>query len=115
MVDVVVDGQWVAWANGVLERCAAVSQGEADLAQIRRQNREIAELELRLAAVTAERNALLAACEAGVRYDAAIASCANDPDKMASYCTAQGEDLDALYFDWLNRARAAIAAVKAAQ
>ena len=52
---------------------------------------------------------LRTACEAGIRYDEAIQSCVNDPEKMASYCTAHGEELDAVYFDWLNKARAAIA------
>lgn len=31
------------------------------------------------------------------RYDAAIQACANDPEKMASFCTAQGDNLDDLY------------------
>src|SRR5690242_16425780 len=30
---------------------------------------------------------LLAAARAAIAYDAAIASCANDPEKMASFCT----------------------------
>lgn len=43
--------------------------------------------------------------EAVLRYDAAIASCGNDPEKMASFCTAEGEDLDKLYFDMVNAAK----------
>ena len=31
-------------------------------------------------------------------------SCANDPDRMSSYCSAQGDDLDALYFRMVNAA-----------
>lgn len=30
-------------------------------------------------------------------YDTAIRECANKPHKMVSFCTAQGETLDALY------------------
>ncbi len=30
-------------------------------------------------------------------YDAAIQACANDPERMASFCTANGDDLDMLY------------------
>lgn len=56
--------------------------------------------------------ALLDACEAAVCYDKAIRSCANDPDKMASYCTAAGEELDDLYADWVAAAHAAIAKAK---
>lgn len=43
--------------------------------------------------------------DAVLAYDAAIYSCANDPDKMASFCTAQGDDLDALYLSMVNKAR----------
>lgn len=50
----------------------------------------------------------LEACRAAVKYDNAIYSCADDPDKMSSYCTAQGRDLDALYFDLLSKARLAL-------
>ena len=35
-------------------------------------------------------------------YDAAIRSCANDPEKMSSFCSAQGDDLDALYAKMLS-------------
>lgn len=34
-----------------------------------------------------------------IDYDKVITSCANDPEKMSSFCTAQGEDLDDLYFN----------------
>lgn len=52
---------------------------------------------------------LLAAAHAAIAYDAAIAACGDDPDKMASHCTAEGQDLDALYLAWISAARAAIA------
>lgn len=54
-------------------------------------------------------SALVAAAKAALAYDTAIASCANDPEKMASFCTAQGDDLDSLYADWIDKARAALA------
>ena len=63
----------------------------------------------RLKAINAE---LLAAAQAGIAYDKAIAECANDPDKMATYHTAQGDDLDALYDDWITKTRAALAKAK---
>jgi hypothetical protein len=44
--------------------------------------------------------------EAVLRYDAAIESCGNDPEKMASFCTAEGDHLDKLYFEMVNAARA---------
>lgn len=52
---------------------------------------------------------LLAAARAAVEYDAAINQCANDPSVMSSFCTAQGDTLDTLYFAWLVAARDAIA------
>jgi hypothetical protein len=52
---------------------------------------------------------LLLAARAAVAYDAAIQSAANDPNKMSSLCTAEGEDLDALYARWISLSRAAIA------
>ena len=55
---------------------------------------------------------LLEAAKAAVAYDEAIRGCANDPDKMSSYCTAGGDDLDTLYFRWLTLARAGIAKVE---
>lgn len=39
-------------------------------------------------------------------YDAAIRNCANDPARMTSDCTAEGDDLDALYMKWLALAQA---------
>lgn len=39
-------------------------------------------------------------------YDAAIRACGNDPEKMSSFCSAQGEDLDTLYFAMVNAANA---------
>jgi hypothetical protein len=52
---------------------------------------------------------LLEAAEAALLYDEALRSCRNDPREMASFCTAQGDDLDALYDDWIKKSRAAIA------
>jgi len=56
---------------------------------------------------------LYAAAVAAIAYDAAIHSCANDPDKMTEFGTAQGDDLDLLYADWIDKARAALAKVSA--
>jgi hypothetical protein len=50
----------------------------------------------------------LEAAKAAVAYDAAIQSAANDPEKMSSLCTAEGEDLDALYARWISLSRAAL-------
>lgn len=51
---------------------------------------------------------LYEAALAGQAYDRAIRKCANDPDKMASFCTAQGRDLDGLYMDWMAKIQAAM-------
>ena len=59
-----------------------------------------------------QRDELLAACEAAIAYDSAIHACANDPNKMASYCSAQGDTLDALYDAWITKSLNAIAKVK---
>ena len=48
------------------------------------------------------------ALEAATRYDDAIRSCANNPYKMASFCTAEGEELDTLYDDWVQKSRQAL-------
>lgn len=37
-------------------------------------------------------------------YAHALEQCANDPDTMASYCTAQGDTLDSLFADMLRLA-----------
>lgn len=55
---------------------------------------------------------LIKSAEAAIAYDRAIQGCANDPDKMSSYCTAQGDDLDTLYFNWIQAARSALIAAK---
>ncbi len=39
-----------------------------------------------------------------LRYHTAIQSCAGDPQKMVSYCTSQGESLDALYWSMVKAA-----------
>lgn len=52
---------------------------------------------------------LLDAAAAAIAYDRAIQQCANDPAAMSSFCTAQGDVLDALYFAWISKAQAAVA------
>lgn len=59
-------------------------------------------------ALLAERDALREAAEAAIAYDAAIEQSANDPAAMSSFCTATGDNLDALYEDWITKARAAL-------
>jgi len=54
-------------------------------------------------------DSLVAAAQAALAYDRAISSCANEPGKMASFCTAQGDDLDTLYFNWVNASKQALA------
>jgi hypothetical protein len=51
---------------------------------------------------------LLEAAKAALMYDKAIRSCAYEPEKMASFCTAEGDNLDALYDAWISKASAAI-------
>lgn len=46
-----------------------------------------------------------AVCKLAILYDDAIRACANDPKKMSSFCTAQGDNLDAIYLDWITKAR----------
>lgn len=58
---------------------------------------------------------MLEACLAAVVYDDAIRSCANDPEKMTEFGTAEGDDLDALYLDWMTKSRAAIASARVSQ
>ena len=61
---------------------------------------------------TPEREAapeLYRACIAGKKYDEAIRQCSNDPEKMASFCTSQGDTLDTLYMDWMTKIRHALA------
>jgi hypothetical protein len=55
------------------------------------------------------REALLELTNATLAYDTAIFACSNDPDKMSSFCSAQGDDLDTLYADWMAAARKASA------
>lgn len=52
--------------------------------------------------------ALEGVCKAAIKYDDAIRQCANDPDTMASHCTATGDTLDTLYDDWITKSRAAL-------
>lgn len=52
--------------------------------------------------------ALCEAAQAAIAYDDAIQSCADDPVKMSSFCTAKGDTLDALYGNWISAARAAL-------
>lgn len=44
--------------------------------------------------------AAIAACRAAREYDSAIQQCGNDPERMASFCTAAGTNLDSLYARW---------------
>lgn len=55
---------------------------------------------------------LVTAAKAALAYDPAIQGCANDPDKMSSHCTADGDDLDTLYAAWISASRAALAKVR---
>lgn len=55
---------------------------------------------------------LVDACEAALKYDSLIEQCSNDPNKMSSACTAEGDDLDTLYEDWLNKSNLALATYK---
>jgi hypothetical protein len=59
-------------------------------------------------ALKAHRQLLRDACFAAIEYDKAIRACANDPEKMASFCTAQGQNLDDLYLAWIGATRNAI-------
>ncbi len=52
------------------------------------------------------------AMESAIIYDKAIRSCSNDPKKMASFCSAQGKDLDTLYNSWIYRSTRALAKLK---
>jgi hypothetical protein len=60
-------------------------------------------------------DALVAACEAALRYDAGICGRAarGEVDLIESGGgVAAGDDLDALYLDWVTKARAALARAK---
>lgn len=54
--------------------------------------------------VTAQETLLVLAREV-VAYDEAIQACANDPERMSSFCTAEGEDLDTLFLRAVTLAR----------
>lgn len=58
---------------------------------------------------------LLEACKAAVRYDESIAGRAarGQVNLLETGGVAEGQDLDALYNDWIGKARAAIAAARA--
>lgn len=70
-------------------------------------------LDLSLQAIVGLLAALKKSAETVIAYDLAIKSCADDPAKMATFCTAQGEDLDALYFAMTYAAREAEALASA--
>lgn len=53
------------------------------------------------------------AVRAAIAYDKAIKDCANSPQSMSSWCTAQGDSLDVLYADWVSKSRVALAVVAA--
>jgi hypothetical protein len=81
-----------------LSRRQFYDRAQQALEEIERLTTERDELRRQLAELTA----------AAIRYDAAIQSCANDPERMSSVCTAEGDDLDALYDDWIGKARVAM-------
>jgi len=54
---------------------------------------------------------LVAAARAAIAYDQALEACANDPRKMSSFCTVEGEHLDVLYERWRNLSMSAISIV----
>ena len=58
--------------------------------------------------------ALLEACEAALKYNASIAGKAirDEVEIKEGLALATGDDLDALYFDWMSKARTAIAKAK---
>lgn len=62
-------------------------------------------LENALAGVTAMRTAL----RAWKSYEAAIEMCGNEPQAMASFCTAQGDTLDSLWAAAVSATNAALA------
>jgi hypothetical protein len=70
------------------------------------------EINLQRARLIAAALELLTAAEAAIAYDEAIQSCDNSPEKMATFCTAQGDSLDRLYDRWICLSRAAIAKAK---
>lgn len=43
--------------------------------------------------------------DAVLAYHEAIESCANDPERMSSFCTAEGDHLDALYLAMVKAAK----------
>ncbi|WP_219114946.1 hypothetical protein [Janthinobacterium sp. UMAB-56] len=49
------------------------------------------------------------AAHAAIAYDNAIEACANSPQSMSSFCTAEGDSLDVLYTDWISKSRTALA------
>lgn len=49
--------------------------------------------------------------EAVIAYLEAIAGCADDPERMSSFCTAQGQDLDDLFGDMASKATAFLRAI----
>ncbi len=53
------------------------------------------------------------AAHAAIAYDNAIEACANSPQSMSSFCTAEGDSLDVLYADWVSKSRAALAVAAA--
>jgi hypothetical protein len=59
--------------------------------------------------------ALRQVTKAALAYDKAIHLCANDPEVMSSYCTAQGESLDRLYAKWIAAAEQADELLEASQ
>ena len=69
---------------------------------------EMARLRVIIDRLADENARLREACTAAIAYDDAIRLCGDDPSKMSSFCTASGDDLDTLYFDWMLKARKAL-------
>lgn len=89
------------------------------LAQVFRSSRKpgrdlVAEADGNLIAAAPE---LLAACEAAIKYDDAIRGRAKNGEYELNVdaAIAKGIDLDRLYFDWMTKAKIAIAKVRGKQ
>jgi hypothetical protein len=51
-----------------------------------------------------DRQRFLALAAAVRAYHEALQSCADDPRRMSTFCTAQGKDLDDLYLEMVDAA-----------
>lgn len=98
-------GPWIA--VDYLSTAELIKSADGKELAMRQDGASVADMRLMVAAPE-----LLEACKAALVYDQAIRACANDPDRMSSFCTAEGNDLDALYFAWMSMSQAAIAKVR---